>query len=73
MKYLVIEVQKFDSGAITSPVTAHDTLNGANAKYHQVLASAAVSSLPVHSAAIITEEGAFVKGECFTHEAEAQE
>ena len=71
MKYLVIEVQNFGSG-ISTPTYAYDSENSANAKYHQILASAAISSLPVHSAIMFTDEGFFLRGECFKHEPEEE-
>lgn len=67
MKYFVTEVQIYENGSAATPTTAHDTLNAANAKYQQILASAAVSKLPVHSAIMYVDEGLFIKGECFKH------
>lgn len=73
MKYLVIEIQKFENGAMSTPAYAFDTAYGAEAKYHAVLSAAAVSALPVHSCVMINEEGMFIKGECFKHEEEQPE
>ena len=72
MKYFVTEIQVYDGGGVSTPTTAHDSLNAANAKYHQVLASAAVSKLPVHAAIMYVDEGYAIKGECFKHGEEAQ-
>ena len=73
MKILVIEVQTYENGSVSAPVNAYDNADSANAKYHQILASAAVSKLPVHSAVMMTDEGTFIKGEYFKHTAEVQE
>lgn len=73
MKYLVIEIQKFDTGAMSTPAYAYDSAYQAEAKYHAVLSAAAVSALPVHSCVLINEEGMFIKGECFKHEVEEEE
>lgn len=73
MKYLVIEIQKFADGAMSTPAYAYDNAQSAEAKYHAVLSAAAVSALPVHSCVMINEEGMFIKGECFKHEEERPE
>lgn len=65
--FIVMEIQK-DVTAATL-VSTHDTRNEAENKYHTVLAYAAVSSLPKHSAVMLTEEGEYIKSECFEHEA----
>lgn len=57
MKYCVIELQKNAEGVLTPLVSVHDTKEEAESKYHSVLAYAAVSEIPVHSATILTEEG----------------
>lgn len=67
MKYLVMEIQKFDNGAISTPTYAYDTRNSAEAKFHSILAAAAVSSLPMHSCVMITEDGRVVRNEHYEH------
>lgn len=64
--FLVIEIQKGDS--IANIVTTYDTINEAENKYHTILASAAVSAVPKHSAVMLDENGDFIKSECFEHE-----
>lgn len=71
-KYLVIEIQKFDTGAMSTPSYAFDTLNAAEAKFHTILASAAVSKLPVHSCILLSEEAFPMRYECYKHEEEAE-
>ena len=68
MKYIVIEVQCFADGNVSTPTYAFDDLQHANAKYYQVLSAASISTLPVHSAVIITNFGDWIKSEKFTHE-----
>ena len=53
MKYIVIELQKMDNGTVGNIVTAYDSQIEAESKYHQILAAAAISNLPTHSAIII--------------------
>ena len=40
----------------------------AEAKYHEVLAYAAVSELPQHSATLLTADGRAVMNQCYKHE-----
>ena len=66
MKYIVIEIQK-TGDTVGNFVFAYDTRNEAEAKYHAILAVAAVSAVNAHSAVMIDEEGNFYKSECFKH------
>lgn len=45
----------------------------AEAKYHQVLAAAAVSELPQHSASLLTSDGRCLMNQCYRHEIEVPE
>lgn len=67
-KYFVTEIQTWDGGSVQNPTWAYDNENSALAKYHSVLASAAVSSLPVHACMMFTDEGFYLRSECFKHE-----
>lgn len=69
--FIVIEIQK-DVTAATL-VSTHDTRNEAENKYHTVLAYAAVSSLPKHSAVLMDENGITLKQESYFHEVEEPE
>lgn len=69
--FIVIEIQK-DVTAATL-VSTHDTRNEAENKYHTVLAYAAVSSLPKHSAVLMDENGITLKQESYFHEEEPNE
>lgn len=73
MKYLVTEIQKFPDGSMSTPTSAYDDILKAEAKYHQVLASAAVSKLAVHSCVMLDENGSYIKSESFTHETTQEE
>ena len=65
--YIVIELQRNDQGVVSNIVTAFDTLAEAESKYHSILAAAAISKVPVHSAIIVSEEGFPVKNQCYKH------
>ena len=67
MKYIVIELQKNADGQVSNLVTSHETLADAESKFYSILASAAVSSLPVHSAILVSEEGLPVRSQCYKH------
>ena len=67
MKYIVIELQKNAEGQVSNLVTSHNTLAEAESKYYSILAHAAVSEIPVHSAIIVSEEGFPVKNNCYKH------
>ena len=68
-KIIVTEVQKFANDQISTPSYAYDDMNAAEAKFHSVLASAAVSQLPVHSCIMFSEEGFPLRHECYKHDA----
>ena len=72
MKYVVIELQDMGS-QVANLVTAYESVNQAEQKYHQTLAAAAVSDIPCHSAVMVNSEGGFIKSECFKHESTEEE
>lgn len=67
--YIVIEIQKHADGTMSDITTSFNTLSEAYNKYYSVLAFAAISELPVHSAALMSEEGFVVESKCFKHTA----
>lgn len=67
--FAVIEIQK--NGATAAPITTLFTdKEQAYSKYHQVLAAAAISQVPEHSAILVSEEGNYMFHEKFIHEGE---
>lgn len=70
MKHLIMEIQLFPNGTVSTPTYAYDSREGAEAKYHSILASAAVSKLACHSAVMLDEQGLYIKSESFRHEVE---
>ena len=65
--YIVIELQTNTDGTVGVLTTQHEDLLAAESQYHQVLFYAAVSALPKHTAMIITEDGALLRSESYTH------
>lgn len=68
MHYIVLEIQKTDKIAMLS--TSYDDRNAAESKFHAVLAAAAISKVPLHSAVIMTETGKVLNSETYSHEEE---
>lgn len=65
--YLVVELQT-SNGSMAQIPYVKSTRDEAESKYHEILAYAATSSIEVHSAVIINEEGQKIKSECYKHE-----
>ena len=65
--YIVIELQKDAKGVVSNIVTSYENLAEAESKYYNILAAAAVSKIPVHSAIIVSEEGFPVRNQCYKH------
>lgn len=70
MKYLVTEIQTFDTGAVSNPTYAYDNEQSALSKYFSILATAAVSKLPTHACMLFTSEGVTLRSEYFEHKPE---
>lgn len=65
--FIVIELQTNAEGVVSNIVTSFENLAEAESKYYSVLAAAAISKVPVHSAIIVSEEGFPVKHQCYKH------
>lgn len=65
--FIVVELQKNKDGHVANIVTEHVTQSEAESKYHSVLAAAAVSELPCHSAVLVSEEGFPLMRQCYKH------
>lgn len=70
-KYLVTEIQVWDTGTVSNPTYAYDDELSALAKFHSICAAAVKSSLPVHTALMFTEDGEPLRWESFKHEVES--
>lgn len=68
MKYYIVEIQKQHDGTFAHLVHTADDRNAAESTYHQVLASAAISALPQHSAILFTDEGYMLMQQCYKHD-----
>ena len=70
--YIVLEAQTNANGTIGTLVNTYADRDTAENKYHTILASAAVSNLPLHSVFMLSNEGYIIKSECYTHEQEEE-
>lgn len=70
LKYIVMEIQTYEGGAITTPTYAYDNRLSAESKYHAILSGAAVSKLPCHAAVLMTSEGQVLDHGMYRHDTE---
>ena len=66
--YYIIEIQQYKDGTYGHQVHWAQTRNQGESKYHEVLAAAAVSDLPSHSATLIDSRGLVIMNWCYEHE-----
>ena len=64
---IVMEIQVFQDGGISTPCYAYSDQNKAEQKYHAILSAAAVSALPRHTCFMLTDDGHIVKSESYEH------
>ena len=69
MVYVVIEIQSTNESAATL-INSYVNRNEAESKFHQILGAAAISTIPTHSAALLTDSGKLLKSESYTHKVE---
>lgn len=68
MQYIVIEIQTDANGTVGNIVEAFRDKNQAESRFHTILAAAAVSTVPVHAAALLTNEGVQLGCMYYKHE-----
>lgn len=73
-QYYIIEIQQYLNGEFGHIVHFAYDVNPSTArlkaesKYHEVLAAAAISQLPQHSATLLTSDGRCIMNQCYKHE-----
>ena len=65
--FIVIELQK-NGNQMGNIVTAHETLQDAQHKFHTVAAAAAISSIEKHSVVLLNDDGFTIERITFEHE-----
>jgi len=72
-QYYIFEIQQYTNGEFGHIVhfaydeDATKARLKAESKYHEVLAAAAVSELPQHSATLLTSDGRAIMDQCYRH------
>lgn len=67
MNYIVQEMQTTNGVTSLVPPNVYSTRNEADAKFHTILAAAAVSNVEEHSAIMYTQDGGLVRAETYVH------
>lgn len=71
--YVAIELKLKADGSLEVSTYKKDTREEAEKSFHSILAVAAVSTHPIHSAVIMNPEGVTLKRETYKHEQEEAE
>ena len=64
--FIVIELQR-NGNQMGNIVTAHETLQDAQHKFHTVAAAAAISSVEKHSVVLLDDDGFIIERTIFEH------
>lgn len=64
--YIVVEIQT--TNTVATLVNSYSDRNEAESRYHQILAAAAISNVPKHSAVLMSDIGETIKMDSYTHE-----
>lgn len=65
--FIVMEIQTSTEGVVSTVINQYENENEADSRFHQILASAAISEIPVHTAFILTDDGHAVRAESYRH------
>lgn len=68
--FIVLELQATLTN-VAHIFTTYSSLAEAESNYHRVLSAAAVSTVPMHSALLMTADGQVLRSETYKHEATA--
>lgn len=73
MKYIIMEIQTFDTGAVATPAYSYDDIKAAERQFHTLVAGAVVSALPTHAVVWMTNDGRLIERKSYTHVTEEPE
>ena len=65
--YIVMEIQTNANNEVATLINQYDNINNAESKFHQILTSASVSNVPIHTALIMDEKGVTYRAESYDH------
>ena len=66
--YVAVEIKEKKDGTMEVSTFKKETREQAEKAYHSILATAADSEHPIHSAVILNAEGQRIKGDCYKHQ-----
>lgn len=66
--YVAVELVTKQDGTFTVSTFKKETRDEAEKAYHSILAVAATSTNPIHSAVILNPEGKLLRTECYKHD-----
>lgn len=76
--YYILEIQTYSDGTsaslthAVSDVDSEQAYFKAEGKYHEVLAAAALSALPLHSAIMVSAGGTPIHHDCYMHNTQSE-
>lgn len=68
IKYLVLELQVNEQGAVSNIITTYNTQREGESAYYAVLSAAAISNLPRHTVYLLTDNGVTMQSKCYEKE-----
>ena len=71
--YIVLETQTYIDGTVGTLINTYTDTNEAESNYHRVLMAAAISTVPIHTAFMLTDSGQIIKSESYKHEIKSEE
>lgn len=71
--FFIIEIQQMKNGTFAHLVHTAQERNAAESTFHSVLAAAALSDLPSHSATLLSDTGNMLMTKCYMHDQEPAE
>ena len=73
MNYIVIEIQQNADGTVGNFVFTYGDRNEAESKYHYILSAAAVSTVFIHTAVLMTATGVQIAHRSYSHGVEEEQ
>jgi hypothetical protein len=62
-----MEIQTNANGEVGTIINQYESINDAESKFHQILAAASISEVPVHTSIVLTDEGVTLRAESYKH------
>lgn len=65
--YLVMEIQTVWAGTTTTLVQSYSSREEAESRYYSILSAACVSTVMIHTAVFMTDNGVTIEAKSFSH------